>query len=255
MLNMQIQLAACLQMPSRIDTLRLKTRTGSSDAVYIMVDRRSKGRQQLLSELSDEELVIRCRRHDHEAFAEIVDRYKHKVHWLVRRMVGSAESEDLTQEVFLRAYEAMPGLRDAGTFRTWLYRIAHNLCLNEIKKRGRRGDHLSLEEEGEEKVHWLLPEPRPGLEEDIERHDLSRYVRGLVEQLPLPYRTVITLFYIQQARYEEIADIMGIPLGTVKTHLHRARLRLRDLVLADPAFAELTGGPHGSAQGDGGGTT
>jgi RNA polymerase sigma-70 factor (ECF subfamily) len=252
MYHMVIQVAACLQMPSRPDTLRLKTWEGHSGAVYMRAHRRSGGQSELLSELADEELVARCRSHDHEAFAEIVDRYKHKVHWLVRRMVGSPEDEDLTQEVFLRAYEAIPGLRDAGTLRTWLYRIAHNLCLNEIKKRGRRGEHLSLEEEGEEKVHWMLPEARRGLEEDIERLDLSRCVRDLVEQLPLPYRTAVTLFYIQQARYEEISDIMGIPLGTVKTYLHRARLRLRNLVLADPGLADLKGGASGSPDADGG---
>jgi RNA polymerase sigma-70 factor (ECF subfamily) len=249
---MSTQLVACLQMPPGIDTLRLKTWAGDSDVVYMRAHRRSGGRAPLLNELSDEELAVLCRGRDHRAFAEIVDRYKHRVHWLVIRMIGSPEAEDLTQEVFLRAYEAMPRLRDAGTLKTWLYKIAHNLCLNEIKRRGRRGEHLSLEEEGEETVHWLLPGTRQGLEEEIERRDLSECVRALVEGLPLPYRTVITLFYVQQARYEEISEIMGIPLGTVKTYLHRARLRLRDLVVADPELADLTGAmPRGTA-GDGG---
>jgi RNA polymerase sigma-70 factor (ECF subfamily) len=242
------QLVACLQMRSRIDTLRLKPWAGNGEVVYMRANRKSGGQTQLPCELTDEELVVLCRRRDHRAFAEIVDRYKHKVHWLVRRMIGSPEAEDLTQVVFMRAYEAMPGLRDAATLKTWLYRIAHNLCLNELKKRGSRGEHISFDEEGEEKVHGLLPEERPSLEEKIESRDLSQCVRALVEDLPLPYRTVITLFYIQQARYEEIAEIMGIPLGTVKTYLHRARLRLRDLVLADSELADIMGAvPPGEA--------
>jgi RNA polymerase sigma-70 factor (ECF subfamily) len=194
-----------------------------------------------LAEQSDEQLVERCQHHDHAAFEEIVDRYKHRIHWLVRRMVGSLESEDLTQEVFLRVYRAAPGFRRGSRFSTWIYRIAHNLCLSELRKRGRRGEHLSLEEEGDEKIHWLLPEAPDNLEEQIERKDFSRNVRELVDRLPTRYRTVLTLFYVNQARYEEIAEIMNIPLGTVKTYLHRARLRLRDLVLAESDLPDFLG--------------
>ncbi|MFH1312222.1 MAG: sigma-70 family RNA polymerase sigma factor [Candidatus Eisenbacteria bacterium] len=190
-----------------------------------------------LAELTDEVLVERCQDNDHRAFTAIVDRYKHKVHWLVRRMVGNPEDEDLTQEVFVRAYQAMPGFQGRSSFRTWLYRIAHNLCLTELRRRSRRGEHVSLEEEGEDKVHRLLSGPCEDLEHEIERRDISRSVRTLVERLPVPYRTALTLFYLQQVRYEEIGEIMGIPLGTVKTYIHRGRLRLRELVLAESDLA------------------
>lgn len=191
-----------------------------------------------LAELSDETLVDRSRGNDHEAFTELVDRYKNRIHWVVTRMVGPAESEDFTQDVFLRVYRALPTFRSGSKFSTWIYKIAHNLCLSELRKRGRRGAHVSFEEEGEEKIHWLLPGAREGLEEDIERRDLSETVRQLIGRLPANYREVLTLFYLNQVRYEEIAEIMGIPLGTVKTYLHRARLRLRDLVLSESGLAE-----------------
>ena len=194
-----------------------------------------------LKALSDEELVRLCQQDDHRAFALLVDRYKHKIHWLVKRMVGSSEVEDVTQEVFLRAYQAIPRFEGRSAFRTWLYKIARNLCLTEIARRGRRREHISLEEEGEEKVHLMLPEGRKGLEDEIERQDFSESVWALVEQLPSNYRTALTLFYIQQARYEEIAEIMEVPMGTVKTYIHRARLRLRDLVLASSDLAGLVG--------------
>jgi RNA polymerase sigma-70 factor (ECF subfamily) len=154
-------------------------------------------------------------------------------------MVGSAEDEDLAQEVFLRAYQALPNFRGDSKFSTWVYKIARNVCLSELRKRDRHGEHLSLDEEGEEKVHWLLQESQEGLERKIERQDVSRKVRELIDQLPTRYRTVLTLFHINQASYEEIAEIMEVPLGTVKTYLHRARMRLRDLVLSGPDMEGL----------------
>jgi RNA polymerase sigma-70 factor (ECF subfamily) len=229
-------------MPVGMDSLWLKGFSARSDAVYMRVRRKPYAESRSVRELSDEDLVELCQENDHQAFTEIVDRYKHKVHWLVRRMVGSPEDEDLTQEVFLRAYQAIAGFQSRSTFRTWLYRIAHNLCLTELKRRGRRGEHLSFDDEGEEKVHWMLPGSRQGLEDEIERQDMSEILRTLIEKLPTHYRTVLTLFYLQQVKYEEIAGIMGIPIGTVKTYLHRGRLRLRDLVLAE---TDLGGVPNG----------
>ncbi len=197
---------------------------------------------QSLKALGDEDLVRLCLEDDHRAFTVLVDRYKHKIHWLVRRMLGSPDVEDVTQEVFLRAYQAMPRFEGRSAFRTWLYKIAHNLCLTEISKRGRRGEHLSLDEEGEEKVHYMMPGNRRGLMDEIERRDFSESVWSLVEQLPEHYRTALTLFYVEQARYEEISEIMGIPMGTVKTYIHRAKLRLRDLVLSQSDLAGTSGG-------------
>jgi RNA polymerase sigma-70 factor (ECF subfamily) len=195
-----------------------------------------------LKELSDEQLVVLCQGDDHAAFAVLVDRYKDRIHYMVRRMVGGPEDEDLTQEVFIKVYQAISGFRGGSSFKTWIYKIAHNLCLSELRKKGRRGEHLSIDEEGDEKIHYLLPDTRNDLEDEIEKRDLSESIRTLMERLPPQYRTVLTLFYMEQAKYEEIADIMGIPLGTVKTHIHRARLRLRDLLLDEGDLAGLTGG-------------
>jgi RNA polymerase sigma-70 factor (ECF subfamily) len=192
-----------------------------------------------LAGLSDEELVERCRNRDHDAFTEIVERYKSRVHWLVIRMIGSSNVEDITQDVFLRAYQAIEGYRGDSTFRTWLYRITRNLCVTHLRKKGSHGGTVSIEEEGEEAIHNLLPESPVSLEDEIERRDLSAAIQTLMARLPEKYRTVLTLFYLQQVRYEEIADIMGIPLGTVKTYIHRARLRLRDLILAESDLAGL----------------
>jgi RNA polymerase sigma-70 factor (ECF subfamily) len=209
------------------------------------------GQEEPLARQSDETLVDRCNSNDHQAFEELVNRYKHRVHWVIRRMMGSNEEEDLAQEVFLRVYEALPNFRKESKFSTWIYKITRNLCLLELRKTKRRGEHLSLEEEGEEKVHWLLRESDDDMERQIERRDISNGVRQLINQLPEQYRTTLTLFYMNQASYEEIADIMEIPLGTVKTYIHRARLRLRDMLLAEADLAGLIGETRARAAGEG----
>ena len=203
--------------------------------------------------LDDAALVARCRNGDAEAFSALVERYKDRVYWLVNRIVGRLDDEDLTQEVFLRAYEALPGFREESRFSTWLYRIARNLCLSELRKRGRRGEHLSLEGEESEGGRPFLSPGREDPGDQVERRDVARAVRELMARLPERYRTALTLFYLHEVRYEEIAEIMGIPLGTVKTHLRRGRLRLRDLVLAEPDLAALRGRPLPQTSDEGGG--
>jgi RNA polymerase sigma-70 factor (ECF subfamily) len=208
------------------------------------------GQRRALTELSDDELVRWGRKQDHEAFAELVNRYKHRVYWLVRRMLGSEEDEDVAQEVFLRAYEALPGFRGDCKFSTWIYKITRNLCLAQLKKRGVRGEPLSLDVENDERIHCLVSGGDEPIRE-IERLDLSRSVRQLMGRLSVQYRTVLTLFYLNEASYEEIAEIMDTPLGTVKTNIHRARLQLRELVLADAGLAGLGDSVPGGTQSDG----
>jgi RNA polymerase sigma-70 factor (ECF subfamily) len=227
-------------LQSALRTIDLGRTRGELSLTGRIVERRNP-----LAGQSDEALVELCKAKDHGAFTELVERYQHKVHWMVRRMTGAEEAEDLTQEVFLRAYQALPGFRGESKFSTWLYRIARNLCLSELRKSGRRGEPVALDDESEERIHHLLPGSCQGLEEQIERKDLSGHVRRLIGRLPLNYRTALTLFYTNEARYEEIAEIMEIPVGTVKTYIHRARLRLRDLLLEEPDISGLIGPVRG----------
>jgi RNA polymerase sigma-70 factor (ECF subfamily) len=190
-----------------------------------------------LAELADEDLVVRCRTEgSHEAFAVLVERHKHGICRFIARVTGSAGSEDLAQDVFIRAHQALPRFRGDSSFRTWLYRIARNRCFSEIRHRGRRGETISLTAENEETMQPLLPDSRPDLAEEIARRDLSARVAELVATLPLPYRQVLTLFYHDEMQYEEIAAVLDVPMGTVKTWLHRARFRLRDCILGDRLF-------------------
>ena len=191
---------------------------------------------------TDADLVRRSQAGERAAFTQIVERYKDRVYLMVRRMVGGPEDEDITQEVFLRAFQALPALRSGGALRTWLFRIAHNLCVTEIARRGARGNHLSFDEESEETLHRLLPRDPDALEHAIEKKDFADSLAALVAKLPSSYRAALTLYYLEGAKYEEIAEIMGTPLGTVKTHIRRAKLRLRDLVLTEMDRADIPGG-------------
>jgi RNA polymerase sigma-70 factor (ECF subfamily) len=240
----------------RIAATLLTFRRDPSDDQYLAAY--AVGQRRTLAEQTDEELVGWCRKRDHDAFAELVNRYKHRVYWLVRRMLGGEEDEDVAQEVFLRAYEALPGFRGDCKFSTWIYKITRNLCLAELKKRGIRGQPLSLQAETDENIHCLLLRSGSGLQDEIEQLDLSQSVRKLMGKLPVQYRTVLTLFYLNQATYEEISQIMDIPLGTVKTNIHRARLQLRELLVSDAGLASPRGsGPSvewpSAAQRKGGG--
>ena len=197
-------------------------------------------RNRSLVALEDEALASRCLQGDcdEEAFAELVDRHKQGVCRFVGRLVGTADCEDLAQEAFVRAYQALPRFRGEATFRTWLYRIARNLCFTELRKRGRRGESSPLEDADDVAGdHPLLEDSAPELAEEIARADLSARVRERVGALPAPYREVLTLFYLDEMRYEEIAMILDVPIGTVKTWIHRARLRLRDTLIGDGVFA------------------
>jgi RNA polymerase sigma-70 factor (ECF subfamily) len=194
---------------------------------------------------SDEELVRGTVNGDLGAFVRLVDRHKKGIHYLAARMVGGEEAEDLGQEVFVRVYRALPSFRGASSFRTWLFRIARNHFLSELRRSDRRMERVSIDEEGEEGFHRLLPESPENLEEAIERADLSRRVRALVDRLPGPYRSALTLFYLSELKYEEVAEVMEIPLGTVKTLIHRGRLRLRELVLREMNPEGRTGASGG----------
>jgi RNA polymerase sigma-70 factor (ECF subfamily) len=187
-----------------------------------------------LPEPADEDLVARCRTAgDHEAFALLVERHQQGICRFVARMTGPAGSEDLAQDVFIRAHQALPRFRGDSSFRTWIYSIARNRCCSELRRRGRRIETVPLTADDEETMHPLLSDSPPDFAADIARKDVSARVTELVAALPLPYRQVLTLFYVDEMQYEEIAAVLDVPMGTVKTWLHRARLRLRDLVVAD----------------------
>ena len=163
-------------------------------------------------------LVERARGGDTEAFRALVEKYQDRVFALARRMVGDREeAEEVAQDAFLRAWRALPRFRADARFSTWLYRIAYRRGCDAVASlRARRHRERGLEMA--ESIADPAPAAGPSGGEELER---------LVASLPEAQRAAITLFYYQDRSLGEVARILGLPEGTVKTHLHRARAALR----------------------------
>lgn len=183
---------------------------------------------------ADESLVVDAVAGSREAFDELVVRYQLRIYNLVRAMSGGGvDADDVTQETFLRAFRAIARFRGESTFRTWLYRIAMNVMKTHQEQRGRRLTLIvSAEpgEHGESAIDRALSSE--DLESDVARRDaIDRALADLPENL----RAIVTLRDVQGLAYEEIAAVLGIPVGTVESRVFRARQRLR------PALAHLVG--------------
>jgi RNA polymerase sigma-70 factor (ECF subfamily) len=173
-----------------------------------------------LDGLSDEELVQRGSDGDQAAFSELVRRHQGKVRGLLLRLSGNrVVADDLAQEVFLRAFRGLVGFEGRARFSTWLYRIAYNVFLNH---RARHRELHALPTGFESRQAAGPSDHAPA------RSDLRRDLEGAIAQLPERYRAVITLHYIEDVSYPEMAEILDLPLGTIKTHLHRAKRMLRE---------------------------
>jgi RNA polymerase sigma-70 factor, ECF subfamily len=183
-----------------------------------------------VSETPEQQLVERCRGGDDEAFRELVDRHKRLVFALIGRSVSNpARAEELSQEAFLRVYRGLPYFRGEARLATWIYRIVSNLVYEE--RRSERLPDLSLDE-----VEPGRDSPRldPGAPdrafEDVELRDR---LHKAIDRLPLQYQLLVNGHYLNGMRYEDLSDALQLPMGTVKTHLHRAKRMLRRLLERD----------------------
>ncbi len=186
-------------------------------------------------------LVRRCQEGDLGAFQELVERYEGRIYTLACSIVGDREAaQDAAQETFIRAYQALFDFRIESGFYTWLYRIAVNVCLNAARKERRRPDNVSLEtlmESGRiasERLFGSSP-----LENDIERAQLQETIQAVLNSLSADHRAVVVLKDIEDLSQEEIAEVLGCSVGTVKSRLSRARERLMDLLR--PVYDECMG--------------
>ncbi|MGI8422527.1 MAG: RNA polymerase sigma factor, partial [Chloroflexota bacterium] len=198
-------------------------------------------------ELPDEKLVSLSRNGDLDAFNRLVERYQSAVFGLCFRLLGRREAaEDATQEAFLSAYRALSRF-DGGNVRSWLLRIAANESKDELRRRYRKDAPHSLDAPaGAEAIVRDIPDTREGAEQSAERSELHRIIEGALATLPFDQRQALVLVDLYEYRYEEAAEMTGVTLGTIKSRIHRARERLRAVLVANPellaGYRRLDGG-------------
>jgi RNA polymerase sigma-70 factor (ECF subfamily) len=173
----------------------------------------------------DRELVQRVQRGDKNAFDVLVRKYKFKIIKLISRYVHDpSEALDVSQEAFLKAYRALPGFRGDSAFYTWLYRIAINTAKNYLVAQGRRppGSDVDAQEAEQYEGQSFLKEYETP-ERLLLKDEIEETVFKAIEELPEDLRTAITLRELEGMSYEEIAQTMGCPIGTVRSRIFRAR--------------------------------
>jgi RNA polymerase sigma-70 factor (ECF subfamily) len=182
--------------------------------------------------LRERMLLRRLRERDERAFRELVDEHRDKVFNLTYRMLGNrAEAEDVAQEVFISVFKTIDTFREESKFSTWLYRVTVNHCKNRIKYLARRHDRDQdeLDEAAEQEVAAAVTAPRPALRPDraLEGAQTEKMLQEAIGELDEDHRVLVVLRDVEDLSIEEICEITGLPDGTIKSRLHRARMALR----------------------------
>lgn len=176
---------------------------------------------------TDAEIIEDVRAGNSRAFAFLIDRHKDRALTLALRFMGDhREAEEILQDAFLKAFRNLGQFRGESQFGTWFYRILYNLCMTRLRRRMSAPQMLDI---NDETMLDSLPAEEDDMtfEERFESRDLLRFLSLEVDALPAQYKSAVTLYYVQDMSYEEIAAVMDIPLGTVKTCLFRGRNLLR----------------------------
>ena len=177
-------------------------------------------------------LVEKAREGNQKAYADLMHRYKDSIYFMVLKMVNNKEDAmDLTVETFAKAFEKLDKYQPDFAFSTWLFRVATNNCIDFIRKKklNTMSIHQMTDDDGEEKPFEIKADVLNPEETSIKKQQ-SEELRVLIENLPPRYRNLITLRYFDELSYEEIAEQLDLPLGTVKAQLFRARYLLGNIM-------------------------
>lgn len=179
----------------------------------------------------EKSLIERCKQGDPSAFNELIQRYEKQVFNLAYRLTGNYDdANDVASDTFVRIYNSIGKFRGDAAFSTWLYRIVTNVYLD-TRKRRLAHPHSSLEEYLELEDGSLtrqIEDPLPGPQHNVEERERYEILQAAISELPEFQRIIIVLYHIQELPYEDIAEILDMPLGTVKSRLNRARRALRE---------------------------
>jgi RNA polymerase sigma-70 factor (ECF subfamily) len=189
-------------------------------------------RQSLLQQMSDEDLMEQFQAGTVEAFNILVERYSERLmHYLYGFLGDARRCEDLLQETFLRVYRNRHSYQRIAKFSTWLYTIAGNLARSEYRKRKRRRVYsIQSVNRDDEEYEIALPDETFSPDKHAESTIQDKYIQEALRSIPADFREVVVLRDVQQLTYEEIAQITGLPMGTVKSRINRGRTKLQALL-------------------------
>lgn len=203
-----------------------------------------KQRQTFFPEMSDALLAQLVLAGDQDAFEMLVRRYSTPLFNFICRFLGDYDLAcDVLQQVFLRFYTSLPKLGTSEPFKSWLFQVARNCCVDELRRRRRYALHFSQLEvengDGELTGFCDIPDPGPLPEELVERRDLQLLLMRAIESLPPKFRAVVILRYASQLSFSEIGRTLSMPEATAKTYFHRAKALLRKILSSpqkDPVY-------------------
>jgi RNA polymerase sigma-70 factor (ECF subfamily) len=181
----------------------------------------------------DKELVARARKGDEAAYRELLERFRRPVFSLIYRMIGDREqAEDLAQESFVKAFNNLDSYNPNYRFSSWLFKIANNHAIDHLRRArlptvSIHGSPHAVDPEREEETRIVLETQDESPEQEFLALELGSEIEQAISKLRPEYRTAVILRHVENRPYEEIAEIMDVPIGTVKTFLHRARAELR----------------------------
>lgn len=185
--------------------------------------------------LREQEWINAARAGDQDAFAELIQLYEKRVLALTQRMCKNPEdAAEAAQKAFFAAWQGLKRFRGESSFSTWLYRLASNACVDLLRREGRRQAAASLDDED---LNLDMPASLPSPQEEAERRELREQIEKGLQTLPPEYRAVLVLREIHQLHYEEIAEALGVDVGTVKSRISRGRKRLRGFLLESGNFS------------------
>ena len=196
--------------------------------------------------MSEEQLIRRAQQGDNVAFEELLLLHQKKVYNLCLRMSANPDDAlDLSQEAFLRAWRSLGQYQFEASFSTWLFRLTSNICIDFLRRKKRRQETSLTEsyDDSDEGAELSVPDAQPGPEQQAITNETKIELARAMEQLSPEHREILQLRVIEDLQYEQIADILGVRVGTVKSRLARARLSFRKILKAGNYFDSASSEP------------
>jgi len=190
----------------------------------------------------DAVLIERAQKGDRSAFDDLVRRHERRAYQYAFRLTSNGdEAMDIVADAFVRVYNAIPNFRAQSAFTTWLYRIVTH-CYLDLRKKDKGKYNVSLDApaaDGQSETARQVEDDRPGPDRDLEKTERERLVQFAIQKLPEYQRAMLVMYHVEMLSYEEIAQALDLPIGTVKSRLNRARLSLRELLEKDMELFNL----------------